>query len=98
MTHDNLVGSDDPCQTAGPVLDGEGGPDRLVRAGLRRLKLGVLGWGRRRELPPEMLFTCTARDARSPATTGGSDRPRSKPTGPRGIRELLTRQRGVLVF
>lgn len=34
MTHDYLVRSDDPCQTAGPVLDGERRPYRLVRAGL----------------------------------------------------------------
>lgn len=34
MTHDYLVRSDDPCQTAGPVLDGERGPYRLVCAGL----------------------------------------------------------------
>lgn len=33
MTHDYLVRSDDPCQTAGPVLDGERRPYRLVRAG-----------------------------------------------------------------
>lgn len=74
MTHNYLVRSDDPRQTAGPVLDGEGGPYRLIRAGLGRLKLGVLSWGRRWELSAEMLFICVAMDARSSGHGLGANR------------------------
>lgn len=96
MTHDYLVRSDDPCQTAGPVLDGEGGPYRLVRAGLRRPKPGVLSWGRRRELSAEMLLVYLAKHPRSPRRVE-RQRPASEQThGARWHCRARCRGRGLL--